>query len=70
MSGRYQARSASDKTDDWPLWFIADSHKSGLNVTTPLARKYLNPDWLFPFMPKECAILAAKIFNKLEKHHV
>lgn len=31
--GRYYARSASDKTDDWPFWFVADSQRGGLNVT-------------------------------------
>lgn len=36
---RYYARSASDKTDDWPFWFVADTSKGGLNVTADLARK-------------------------------
>lgn len=36
---RYFARSASDNTDDWPYWFVADSMKGGLNVTATLDRK-------------------------------
>jgi len=32
MTPRYYARSASDKTDDWPWWFVADKHQGGLNV--------------------------------------
>lgn len=33
MTDRYFARSASDKTNDWPWWFIADKNRGGLNVT-------------------------------------
>jgi hypothetical protein len=34
---RYYARSASDKRDDWPFWYVADSQRDGLNVTPELA---------------------------------
>lgn len=34
---RYYARSASDKTDDWPFWFVADEQRGGLNVTAEIA---------------------------------
>lgn len=30
---RFFARSASDRTDDWPNWYIADRAKGELNVT-------------------------------------
>ena len=33
---RYQARSASDKTDNWPYWYVEDTNKGGLNVTVSL----------------------------------
>lgn len=33
MEPRYFARSASDKSEDWPAWFVADRSKGGLNVT-------------------------------------
>lgn len=36
---RYYARSASDNTDDWPYWFVADSMRGGLNVTAELVRE-------------------------------
>jgi len=32
---KYIARSASDKTDDWPFWMLWDGHK---NVTGPVLR--------------------------------
>ena len=38
-AGRFYARSASDRTEDWPFWFVADSNKGGLNVTGPLFEK-------------------------------
>lgn len=41
---RYIARSASDRTDDWPFWFVADCQRGGLNVTAELARQHSNPD--------------------------
>ena len=40
MSDRYYARSASDKTDDWPFWFVADKQQGGLNVTNKLLKKF------------------------------
>jgi len=43
MTDRYYARSASDNTDDWPFWFVADSQKGGLNVTAELTRLHINP---------------------------
>ena len=39
---RYYARSASDKTDDWAAWFVADRQMGGLNVTADIVRKYIN----------------------------
>ncbi len=41
---RFFARSASDKTDDWDFWFVADRTKGGLNVTAELLRAHVNPD--------------------------
>lgn len=32
----YFARSASDRSDDWPYWFVADRDKCDLNVTAEL----------------------------------
>lgn len=44
VTDRYFARSASDKTDDWPVWFVADRQKGGLNVTAELIRQHFDPD--------------------------
>lgn len=57
---RYIARSASDKTDDWPYWFVADTTRDGLNVTVqllPEMRGYM------PFLPKQAAIDLADLAN-------
>ena len=43
MTARYYARSASDKTDDWPIWFVADRQYGGLNVTADLIRSIVDP---------------------------
>lgn len=39
---KYTARSASDKTDDWPFWFVQNQY--GLNVTAELVRKHIDPN--------------------------
>lgn len=60
MSERYFARSASDKTDDWPFWYVADRLKANFNVTTELVpelRSYL------PFVPRSMAEKIASKFN-------
>lgn len=44
MTARYFARSASDRTGDWPFWFVADRQKGGLNVTAELIRQHFDPD--------------------------
>lgn len=33
MVDRFFARSASDNTDEWPFWFVADRNRGALNVT-------------------------------------
>ena len=49
MTPRYYARSASDHTDDWPWWFVADNQLGGRNVTSEVAillnrpRKFQGP---------------------------
>lgn len=63
---RYYARSASDKTDNWPFWFIADRERGGLNVTSDLMREHY-PDLWRPgavFMRESEAKACAAIFNK------
>lgn len=40
---RYFARSASDKTDDWPFWFVADRNRGDINVTADLIRAIIDP---------------------------
>lgn len=44
MTDRYYARSASDRADDWPYWFVADRQKGGLNVTAELIRQHIRPE--------------------------
>lgn len=55
---RYYARSASDKTKDWPYWFVADSEKGGLNVT----EKYI---WPFALTWEEDAKELARVANNV-----
>jgi len=55
---RYYARSASDRTDDWAEWFVADELRGGLNVTAQLDPRLKGYP---PFLPDWDAVkLAAK----------
>jgi len=56
---KYTARSASDKTNDWPFWFVADDR--GLNVTVKLV-----PDLrgTMPFLPRSFAEAVATKANE------
>lgn len=38
------ARSASDRTDEWPYWFVADADHPGINITSRIASA-LGYDW-------------------------
>lgn len=44
MSDRYYARSASNHTEDWPFWLVADRKLGGLNVTAELVRAHIDPN--------------------------
>lgn len=57
---RYYARSASDKTDEWPFWYVADRQQSGLNVTKALASEQVG---YLPFVSREAAIKIAETAN-------
>lgn len=61
MTKRYFARSASDKTDDWPFWYVADREKGNLNVTVKLEPLL---EGALPFTSKEYAIRLAKRANE------
>ena len=56
---RYYARSASDKTENWPFWFVADRNRGGLNVTAELVRAHISPD--YAGLPLTHRTLAEKI---------
>jgi hypothetical protein len=59
---RYYARSASDSSDDWPFWFVADRENGDLNVTNRLLRADA-PETLAQFQPKPQAIFLADLAN-------
>lgn len=63
---RYYACSASDKTEDWPVWFVADSQRDGLNVTAELIRALLDESHVGnTLLPKRSALSLAEIANKV-----
>ena len=56
---RFTARSASDNTEDWPFWFVAD--ETGLNVTIELCPELRGH---LPFLPKDMAEALADKANR------
>ena len=61
-TNRFYARSASDKADDWPFWFIADREQGGLNVTVrhvPALRGRM------PFLSGQIAEAIAEALNEV-----
>jgi hypothetical protein len=56
--GPFVARSASDRTDDWPRWFVAD--RNGINVV-----EYLAPELAgrLPLVPRIEAERLAGVAN-------
>lgn len=64
---RYVARSASDKTDEWPFWFIADRHQGNRNVFAPLMEKAFGVPWTtMPFGPRDFVQKIAALANEME----
>jgi hypothetical protein len=57
---RYFARSASDRTDDWPAWYVADRQLGNLNVTVRLRPEMLG---YMPFLPRADAEQLADAAN-------
>jgi len=68
MSDRYYARNASNHTEDWPFWLVADRKLGGLNVTAELVRAHIDPE--LPIGGTLCTCEEAKyiadLANKIE----
>lgn len=67
-SGRrpaWRARSASDKTDDWPLWYVTDDMPADRNKTVDAVESAtgMRPTGL-PFLRREDAEHLAAIMNE------
>jgi hypothetical protein len=58
---RFFARSASDRTDDWPFWYVADRRSGNLNVVVALAPELSGR---LPFLPRDAAIALADEANR------
>lgn len=48
----YTARSANDRTEDWPFWMVWDG---SLNVTCRVIEKVTGKHSFFPFVTREQA---------------
>lgn len=65
LKARYFPRSASDRTDDWPFWFVADRQRGDTNITADLIRLHINPKHCGGvFTSKEDARELARLANE------
>ena len=62
---RYEAKIASDKTELWPFWFVADNEKGGVNVTNELlVELYKVAPKQLPFLSRNGAEMLASVANQ------
>ena len=64
MNTRYEARRASDKTEDWPFWMVVDLN-TGVNVAGKLLERILDIDMKGAVLvPRWVAEKVAKVANE------
>lgn len=61
---KWRARSASDKTDDWPFWYVTDDQPENRNKTIDAIerRDGVRPAKL-PFLLRDDAVELADFMN-------
>jgi hypothetical protein len=64
---RFYARSASDRTDDWHWWFVADRAHGSLNVTGKLLERAGIDTKGWPLYPRGLCEAIAEVMNKSAK---
>lgn len=65
MTIKWRARSASDKTDDWPFWYVTDDQPTDINKTPDAWKTLTGKDWRgLPFLPKDGALLMVNYLNR------
>lgn len=60
----WRARSASDRTDDWPFWYVTDDQPADRNKTIDAIELATGgrPASL-PFLPRDIALALADLLN-------
>lgn len=60
VTGKWRARSASAKTDDWPFWYVADDDPKDLNKTLEAFEALFgHRPPVLPFVSKKDAMVIA-----------
>lgn len=62
----WRARSASDRTDDWPFWYVTDDQPQDSNKTWDALEALTGdrPVGGLPFLPRDMAEAVASILNR------
>jgi hypothetical protein len=65
---QWRARSASDKTDDWPFWYVTKDTPSEHNDTKEAIEHISGRVFIsLPFVSKEAALQIVDIMNEGQK---
>jgi hypothetical protein len=68
MTTQWRARSASDKTDDWPFWYVTkDTPRDYNNTKEAIEHISVRVFTSLPFVSKETALQIAGIMNEGRK---
>jgi hypothetical protein len=61
----WRARSASDKSDDWPLWYVTDDSPKDYNRLPHAFECVMGKPWppVLPFVPRQVAEAIADAMN-------
>lgn len=63
---KWRARSASDKTSDWPFWYVTNDEPLDYNSTIDALEIDLgHRPVMMPFLSKDLAIALANMLNSM-----
>ena len=65
---KWRARSASDKTDDWPFWYVTNDSPKDYNRLPDAWQAVVGFPWppVLPFLDRRAAEALAERMNALE----
>ena len=60
----WRARSASDRSDDWPFWYVTDDMPPDMNKTVDAIEAIMGIRVVGMFVSRDVAIALASLMNR------